>query len=73
MPNENEKNDFKIVLGKNSQKNSHIMFQICVPKKKNQRYNLKSVSKCNDFDIKIRYIINIIEISKSMEPNKCIH
>ncbi len=49
------------------------MFQISILKKDNQRYNPKSVCKCNDLDIKICYIINIIEISKSMEPNKCIH
>jgi hypothetical protein len=49
------------------------MFHICVLEKKNQHYNLENVSKCNDLDIKIQYIISIIENLKLVEPNKCIH
>jgi hypothetical protein len=45
------------------------MFQICVPNQKVQRKNNYYVPK---FFSKIHNIINIIEISKSMEPNKCI-
>jgi hypothetical protein len=52
------------------------MFQICVPNQKVQRK--KNVTFANFFlnamirNIKIHNILNIIEISKSMEPNKFI-
>jgi hypothetical protein len=50
------------------------MFQICVPNQKVQGKKtnvtiLNAVIK----NIKIQNIFDIIEISKSMEPNKCIN
>ncbi len=60
------------------QKNSQIMFQICFY---NQKVQGKELVLCSLFfllnvmirNIKIHNILDIIEISKSMESNKCIH
>jgi hypothetical protein len=54
------------------------MFQICVPDQKVQGKKLalhimKSFINATIRNIKIHNILNIIEISKFMEPNKCIH
>ncbi len=70
-------NDFQITLKKNSQKILKSCFKFVFLtkkfKEKNQRYNSKTFSKCNDQKHHIHNICNIIEITKSMEPNKCIY
>jgi len=52
------------------------MFQICVLNRKVQRKKkvifLKLFLNEMIMNIKIQNILDIIEISKSMEPNKCI-
>ncbi len=48
------------------------MFLIKKFKERNQHYYIPNFfSKCNDY--KHQNIVNIIKISKSMEPNKCTH
>jgi hypothetical protein len=54
------------------------MFQICVLNKKNSRKRTNITFPKNFLNamiknIKIYKILNIIKISKSMKPNKCIH
>jgi hypothetical protein len=54
------------------------MFQICVPNKKVQGEKpmlqiLKKILNVMIRNIKIHNICNINEITKPMEPNKCIH
>jgi hypothetical protein len=53
------------------------MFQICVLNKKvqgkNKCYVQKKILNAMIRNIKIHNIFYIIEISKSMETNKCIH
>jgi hypothetical protein len=60
------------------QENSQIMFQICVLEQKVQgkitnstfvKLFLYTIIR----NIKIHNILDIIEILKSMEPNKCTH
>ncbi len=41
-------------------------------KEKNRRYVLETFSKCNDYEHQNTQFFHIIEISKSMELNKCI-
>jgi len=41
-------------------------------KEKNKRYVLEIFFKCTNEEHQIHNILDIIEISKSMEPNKCI-
>jgi len=58
----------------NSQENSQIMFQICVFNQKVQRNEtLKFFINATTKNIKIQNIFDIIEISKSMEPNQCTY
>jgi hypothetical protein len=68
----------KLLLRKHSQENLQIMFQICVLKQKVQGKEINIMFLklfLNEMirNIKIHNILDIIEISKSMEPNKCIH
>jgi hypothetical protein len=54
------------------------MFQICVPNQKVQRkvamcYILETLINAMITNIKIHNILDIIRISKSMEPNKYTH
>jgi hypothetical protein len=53
------------------------MFQICVLdqkiQEKNRRYVFEFFSKCNDQEHQNMIFKNIIEISKSMEPNNVLN
>jgi hypothetical protein len=67
----------KLPYEKNSQENSQIMFQVCVL---NQKVQGKELTLCSWIffnamirNIKTNNILNIIEIPKSMEPNKYTH
>jgi hypothetical protein len=67
----------KSPLKKNSKKNFKSYFKIVFLTKKfkerNQHYIPKTFSKCNDQEHQNTQCYDITEISKSMEPNKCIH
>ncbi len=69
---------FKLSQEKNSQENCQIIFQFCVPNQKFQGKvaivtSLKFFFNAMIKNIKIHNILDIIKISKSMEPNKCTH
>jgi hypothetical protein len=69
----------KLPFKKNSQENFQIMFEICVfnqKKVQGKGFNatfFKLFLNAMIRNIKIHNILDIIEISKFMEPNKCTH
>ncbi len=67
----------KLLQEKKTQKHSQMMFQFVFLIKKfkesDKRYILKTFLNTMIGNIKIHNIFNIFEISKFVEPNKCIH